>query len=325
MGVLLGHRLARAGYRVTLIDRPEKVALLLSAGRLTVIGRDGEHSIAVPELITSDASAAGPHDLVVLATKSQDLPAVAADVPALSHDETAVLTIQNGVPWWYLHGLAVAPPDARLHNLDPDGLLDAYVDPARVIGCVAYPAAQETVAGTVLHIEGDRVPIGEIDGAERPRTRAVAAMLERAGFRSRILDDIRSEIWLKALGSLSINPISALTRATMEDICRFAPTRHLATEMMREAQGVAEALGATLRVPIERRIAGAEAVGPHKTSMLQDVEAGRALELDALMGAVMELAELTGLPTPTIRAVHACAALLDATLQRPAVAVGSPA
>ena len=182
------------------------------------------------------------------------------------------------------------------------------------MGCVAYPAAITEQDGRVRHVEGRNFPVGELDGSVRERTRLVSGLFEDAGFKSRIIDDIRSEIWLKAWGALSINPVSALTGATMEDICTFTETRELIAQMMREAQEVAEAFGAKFRHTIEKRIAGAQAVGAHKTSMLQDVENGRSLELDGLMLAVLELADLAGKEVPSIRNIYACAALLNENL-----------
>lgn len=195
--------------------------------------------------------------------------------------------------------------------LDPDRVLEKSIHPSQIVGCVAYPAASMGKCGTVRHVAGVRFPVGEIDGVVRERTQKVAGVFEDAGFKSRVLDDIRSEIWLKAWGALSINPISALTRATMEDICSFESTRELIALMMSEAQQVAEAFGATFRHTIEKRIEGARAVGPHKTSMLQDVQNGCALELDAVMLAVSQLADLAGKRVPTIRSIYACVALLN--------------
>ncbi|MGH6814681.1 MAG: 2-dehydropantoate 2-reductase, partial [Hyphomicrobiaceae bacterium] len=183
-----------------------------------------------------------------------------------------------------------------------------------IIGCVVYPAAAVSEPGVIHHVEGDRFPIGELDGQETDRVKRVHDVLVAAGLKSRVLPDIRSEIWLKAWGNLSFNPISALSHATLVDICTFAETRKLAADMMKEAQAVAEKLGIAFRHTIEKRIEGAEAVGAHKTSMLQDVEAGRSLETEALIGSILEMAKLTSTPTPTIEAVYACVKLLDKTM-----------
>jgi 2-dehydropantoate 2-reductase len=314
MGTLLGHGLCRAGHDVSVIDLPSRVAELQSDGKLCVVSPDGAESTARPTRATADYSEAGIHDVIVLATKAQDLPSVARGISDLTTDQSVIVTIQNGIPWWYLHGLKSDFGATRIQCLDPDGLLERHIDSSQIIGCVAYPAAMMAPDGRVHHIEGFRFPVGELDGSVRDRTRHLSGLFEDAGFKSRIIDDIRSEIWLKAWGAISINPISALTRATMVDICTFTETRELVEKIMLEVQDVAEAFGASFRHSIEKRIDGAAAVGAHKTSMLQDVECGRELELDALMLAAIELADLAGKEVPTIRNIYACAALLNKNL-----------
>jgi len=314
MGTLLGHGFCRSGHEVSILDLPERIAQIQDSVDLVVIGEGGVESSATPLLTTTDPADAGVNDIVILATKSQDLPSVAQSVSVMTSAESAIVTIQNGIPWWYLQELPGDFRDRRIDCLDPDGLLERFIKPSQIVGCVAYPAAEMQSDGRVRHVEGWRFPVGDIDGVTRDRTHAIAALLEDSGFKSRVIDDIRSEIWLKAWGALSINPISALTRATMEDICTFTDTRDLIAQMMCESKKVAEALGASFRHTIEKRIAGARAVGPHKTSMLQDVERGRPLELDALMLAVLELADLVGEETPAIKTVYACTALLNDNL-----------
>lgn len=316
MGSLLGHGFCRAGHDVALLDTGHRVAHLRSVAGLTVVDATGEESTAAPRLITTDPAAVGPRDIVVLATKAHQLPAVAPAVARMTHSDSMIVTIQNGIPWWYLYGLEGFAGRERISCLDPEGVLERCIDIAQVVGCVAYPAATLDDQGRCHHVEGVRFPVGELDGSVRKRSEALAALFEEAGFKSRVLDDIRSEVWLKAWGALSINPISALTRATMEDICTFPESRALVAAMMVEAQAVAEALGASFRHTIEKRIEGARAVGAHKTSMLQDVQAGRPLELDALMLSVLELARLVGIDTPMIRAVYACTALLNDNLRK---------
>ena len=222
--------------------------------------------------------------------------------------------MQNGIPWWYFQRQGGTHEGYRIKAVDPDGLIADTIEPERIIGCIAYPAAEISAPGVVRHIEGTRFPVGELDGAETDRIRLVSDMFTRAGFKSPILSDIRSEIWLKAWGNLTFNPISALTHSTLVDICQYPLTRELAATMMTEAQSIAHKLGISFRVPLEKRIAGAEKVGKHKTSMLQDVEAGKALEADALLGAVVELGELTHTPTPCMSAVYACVKLLAKTM-----------
>jgi len=315
MGSLLGHGLQRGGNQVTLVDLPTRIAQIREAGQIVVVAPDGSRSSVEPSSATCDYTGLVVQDLVILATKAQHLPMVAPQVSRLVGRETVVLTIQNGIPWWYLYGNAGDYAGAHLQCLDPDRILERCIPSGSIIGCVAYPAARVEADGQVRHVEGWRLPVGELDGSIRERTRQVASLLEGAGFKSRVIEDIRSEIWLKALGALSINPISALTRGTMEEICSFPPTRDLVAAMMQEAKDVAEALGAKFRHTISERIDGARAVGAHKTSMLQDVEAGQPLELDALMLAVLELAELTGKDAPTIAGIYACTALLNERLK----------
>jgi 2-dehydropantoate 2-reductase len=235
--------------------------------------------------------------------------------------ETVILTVQNGIPWWYFQKHGGVFEGIRLQSLDPDGLLTSTIDVDRIIACVVYPAATVLAPGVIQHVEGNRFPVGELDGKLTDRVKTIEALFVRSGLKSRVLTDIRAEIWLKALGTLAFNPISALTHATMVEICRFAETRQLATSMMKEAQNIAEKLGISFRHTIEKRIEGAEAVGWHKTSMLQDVEAGRPLEVEALVGAIIEMGGLTHTKTTTIDAVYALIKLLDNQLKAdPAVA-----
>jgi 2-dehydropantoate 2-reductase len=220
----------------------------------------------------------------------------------------------NGLPWWYFHKLAGPYEGRQLESVDPGGLIAQHIEPERVIGSVVYPAAELVSPGVVKVIEGNRFTLGEPDGSRSPRIEALSAAMMKAGFKAPVSKDIRGEIWVKLWGNLSFNPISALTHATLQDICRFPATRELAANMMREAQALGEKLGVEFKVSLDKRIAGAEAVGAHKTSMLQDVEAGRALELEALVGSVIELGRITGVATPHIAAVYALAGLLGKTL-----------
>jgi 2-dehydropantoate 2-reductase len=315
MGTLLGHGLCKAGHDVSLLDLESRISQIRSSGKLIIVSPDGTESAVNPTLATVDYSEAGIHDVVFLATKSQDLPAVAQQLSELTDTNSTIVTIQNGIPWWYLQGLNQGFGTSRIQCLDPDGLLEQFIDSSQVVGCVAYPAATMDATGRVRHVEGYRFPVGELDGSVRERTLLLAELFADAGFKSRVIDDIRSEIWLKAWGAIPINPISALTRATMVDICTFPETRNLIEQIMREVQELAEALGATFRHTIEKRINGAQAVGAHKTSMLQDVENGRALELDALMLAVLQLADMAGIKVPTVRNIYACTALLNQDLR----------
>jgi len=312
VGGLLGGRLARAGAAVTLVDRGRQLEALRASG-LTLIGLDGRRETIAPIRVTGDASRAGKQDLVILAVKAYDLPAAAVSVPPLLGPETVVLPVQNGIPWWYFHAFGGEHDGRRLDSVDPDGIVAEHVDPERILGCVAYVASAVVEPGVVRHREGRAFPVGEPGGTLSRRARRVSELLERAGLRSRVLEDVRSEIWLKAWGSLSLNPISALTGATLAGICRDHEARELARAMMEESREVAGSLGASFRRSIERRLEGAEAVGEHRTSMLQDLEAGRRLEVDALVGSVIELARLTGHPVPRIEAVYALVRLRAAS------------
>jgi 2-dehydropantoate 2-reductase len=313
IGGFMAVRLAAAGADVSVVIRGPHLAAVREHG-MTLIAADGTRT--VQRLRASDRlSDLGPQDAIILGMKAHQVAAVVDDVAAALAPQTTVVTTQNGIPWWYFfrHG---GPYDGRrLESVDPGGSIWSRIPPERVVGCVVYPACEIAAPGVIRHIEGNRFPLGEPDGADTPRVRALADVFRKAGFRSPVLDDIRSEIWLKLWGNLSFNPISALTHATLAEICRFPATRSLAAAMMSEAQAVGEKLGVRFKVSLEKRIAGAEAVGGHKTSMLQDVESGRAIELQALVGSVLELGRINGVATPAIETVHALAALLAATLE----------
>ena len=310
IGGLMAAKFSLADEAVTVVDQGTHLEAIQKGG-LKLIWEDGSEHLASNIRATDKLGEAGEQDLVILALKAHYLDSVARQIDHLLGPETAIVTVQNGIPWWYFHKHGGPFDGRRLVSLDPSGVLTKHIEGDRIVGCVVYPAAAVTEPGVIHHVEGDRFPIGELDGSESVRVQALHDLLVEAGFRSRILDDIRSEIWLKAWGNLSFNPISALTHGTLEEICQFADTRKLAATMMAEAQAVAEQLGVTFRHSIEKRIAGAESVGAHKTSMLQDVEAGRSLEIEALMGAVLELAALTETPVPAIEAVYACVKLLN--------------
>ena len=283
---------------------------------------EAEQELIASNLVASDKIAdLGNQDVVVMALKAHQITPVVNDLPVLFGPNTVMVTLQNGIPWWYFQKLSGPYADRVVETVDPGGVLFGAIDPNRVIGCIAYPAATIAEPGVIRHIEGNRFPVGELDGGDSDRVRVVSGLFEEGGFKSRVLDDIRSEIWLKLWGNLTFNPISALTHATLVDICQFPLTRGLAATMMTEAQQVAERLGASFRVPMERRIAGAESVGKHKTSMLQDVEVGKPLEVDGMLGVVVELAEVTEVEVPTLRALYACASLLTRTIREEGVRI----
>lgn len=315
IGGMLGVKLALSGHDVTLILRGANLQAVQQNG-LTLIEENGNELLAQPIKATSNISEAGVQDVVILGMKAHQVAAVAEDLPLLMHSATRVVTMQNGIPWWYFYKLAGNYTGMPVRAVDPDNAIAKYIPIDSVIGSVVYPASEVIRPGVIKVIEGNRFTLGEIDGSDTPSIRAISDAFKGAGFKAPVSMDIRSEIWLKVWGNLSFNPISALTHATLEDICLYPPTRELAASMMLEAQAIGEKLGVQFKVSLEKRIAGAQAVGQHKTSMLQDVEQGRALELQALVASVMELGHITQTPTPTIHAVYALASLLAKNLQQ---------
>lgn len=313
IGGLMAARLALAGNEVTVVDLGAHLAAIQQNG-LKLEWHDGKVETAKVKAVSKIAEA-GKQDLVILAVKAQYLDQVVKDIDIVLGPDTMVLTVQNGLPWWYFQKLGGKYDNKKLASLDPTGVLGEKISADRLVGCVVYPAAAVTAPGVIHHVEGDRFPIGELDGKETPRVKLLHDVLVHAGLKSRVLKDIRSEIWLKAWGNLSFNPISALTHATLVDICQFPETRHLAATMMEEAQTIANKLGVKFRVSIDKRIAGAEGVGAHKTSMLQDVEAGRSLETEALIGSILEMAKLTETPAPAIESVYSLVKLLNKVMQ----------
>ncbi len=316
IGGYVGAKLALAGERVTFIARGANLEAVQRRG-VRLILADGTEQVASNVMATRDCVAAGAHELVILAVKAHQLEAVAHDVPHLCGPETVVVTMQNGIPYWYFHHHGGEWAGGVVRSVDPSGIIARLIPPETVVGCVVYPATELIAPGVVKHIEGDRFPVGELDGTSSERARRVAQCFARAGFKAPVLEDIRAEIWLKLWGNLTFNPISALTRSTLADICQFPATRELAAAMMSEAQTIAHKLGIVFRVSLEKRIAGAERVGKHKTSMLQDVEAGRVPELEALVGSVVELGRLTGTHTPHIDTVYGLTHLLARTIALP--------
>jgi 2-dehydropantoate 2-reductase len=313
IGGFVGAQLAHAGEDVTFIARGATLAALKTRG-IRVTMNDGSEKVVPQVKATADYAAAGPQDLVILALKAHQVEAVASEVPKLFGPATVVVPMQNGIPFWYFHKHGGALEGRPVTSVDPSGIIRQHIPCERVIGCVVYPATELVGPGDIKHIEGNRFPVGDLDGTESERVKRVSECFTRGGLQSPVLADIRAEIWLKLWGNMTFNPISALSRATLAGICQYPPTRELARCMMVEAQDIATKLGITFRVPIEKRIAGAERVGHHKTSMLQDVEAGRPLETDALLGSVIELGRMTETPTPHLDAVFALTKLLEQSL-----------
>jgi len=313
VGGLLAAKLARAGEDVSVVARGAHLEAIKRDGLRLVEEDGGEFAV---KLAASDKIADfRAMDCVVLAMKAHQVAAVAAEVPAMLGPAGVILTAQNGIPWWYFFKHGGAHEGRRIDSVDPGGFIADHLPIGRVLGSVVYAAAEIAAPGVIRHIESLRFTLGEIDDAATPRVTELSHILHRAGFKAPVATDIRAEIWLKLWGNLTFNPVSALTHATLVDICQDPPVRALVARMMTEAQVIGEALGVRFRLPIDRRIAGAEAIGKHKTSMLQDIEAGREIEIDALLGSVLELGRVAGLPAPTLETVYALAKLTDRMVQ----------
>ncbi|AMS33319.1 2-dehydropantoate 2-reductase [Betaproteobacteria bacterium UKL13-2] len=320
IGGFVGAKLAAAGEDVTFIARWKNLDAIRARG-MTVKFHDGSVLEAKTVKATDSFAAVGHVDCVILALKAHQVESVVHQLEPLFGPKTTVITMQNGIPFWYFvnHGGDLA--GTRVETVDPHGVCLEGIPNDRIIGCVVYPATELVAPGVVQHIEGERFPLGELDGSQSNRIKDLSDIFAKSGLKAPVLDNIRNEIWLKLWGNLTFNPISALTHATLVDICENPFGRALATNMMREAQAVAEKLGASFRVPLEKRIEGAAKVGKHKTSMLQDVEAGREIEIDALVGAVVELGIRAAVPTPTIQAVYQASKLLAATMKQDKLAI----
>ncbi len=302
IGGFLGAELALAGEEVTLIARGPHLAAMQRNG-LTLI-RDGEKRVAKVRCFENPADA-GPQDYVVITLKAHSVPAIVPHLKPLLGPDTAVVWGVNGVPWWYFYGLESEWRDRRLASVDPGDVQWNGIGPQRMIGCVVYPACEVTEPGVVQHVEGDRFTLGEPTGEKSARATKFSEALIRAGLKAPVRPRIRDEIWIKLWGNLCFNPISALTYATLDVIASDPGTRAVARAMMLEAQAIGEKLGVKFSIDVDKRIAGAAAVGAHKTSMLQDLERGRPMEIDALVAAVQEMGALVGVATPTIDIVLA--------------------
>ena len=328
IGAYVGAALHRGGTEVHLVARGPHLAALQAHG-VRVLSPRGDFT-ARPDA-TDDPSGIGPVDVVFLGLKAQQYAGCDALLRPLLGPDTAVVAAQNGIPWWYFHGLAGHRLEGRrLESVDPGGAVSAVIPVRRAIGCVVYCSTEIAEPGVIRHLEGTRFSVGEPDGSVSERCRAFSAAMVAGGLKCPVEPDLRQDIWIKLMGNVAFNPLSALTGATMVQIAGHPGARRLVASMMAETLEIAQATGVKPEVSIERRIAGAERVGHHKTSMLQDLEAGKELELDAIIGAVVEIADLTGVPAPTLRDVHAAADLLARTSAgrvagAPAGAVGAPA
>lgn len=303
IGGLVGARLAAKGEAdVSLIARGPHLAAMRADGLM--LKEEGRQT-TVRVAATDRAADLGVQDYVFLALKAHSVPGILDSLEPLLGPGTAVVTAQNGVPWWYFYKHGGEHEGRRIEAVDPGGRIWDRIDPERAIGCVVHPAAEIEAPGVIRHVEGDRFPLGEPSGEKTERLMALSRTLVAAGLRAPVRPQIRNEIWTKLWGNLSFNPISALTGGTLEDIAGDEGTRGVARAMMLEAQAIGETLGVNFAVDVERRIEGARQVGAHKTSMLQDLELGRPMEIDALVTAVQELGRLTGKPTPAIDMVLA--------------------
>ncbi len=314
IGGYLATKLARAGNQVTVVARGATLAAIQKNG-LTLQMENEPHPIVAQVRAVEKISDIGLQDVIMLAVKAHQIEPIIDDLAAVMGPETVLIPMQNGIPWWYFQNLPGQYTDFPVETVDAGGHIMKMINPRNVIGCVVYPATYSVAPGVIRHVEGNRFPLGELDGSQSERIEKISQVMSDAGFKSPVLDDIRSEIWLKLWGNMTFNPISALTHEHLEGICRNPLTKDLARCMMLEAQTIAEKLGVVFRVDVERRISGAEKVGKHKTSMLQDLEAGNNLEIDALLGSVIELGRITNTLTPCLSTVFALTKLLNTKVQ----------
>ena len=301
IGGYMGVKLAKAGADVSLVARGPHLAAMQEKG-LTLIEEEGETTTA-PVTASDDPAALGVQDYVIVTLKAHSVPPVVSKMAPLIGPNTTIVSGVNGVPWWYFHKLEGAHEGTRLDSVDPGNVQWNGFGPDRVLGCVVYPAAEVIEPGVIKHIEGNRFSLGEPDGSKSDRAQALSKILANAGLKAPVRPKLRDEIWVKLWGNLSFSPISALTHATLDVLCTDEGTRAVARNMMVEAQEIAERLGVKFPIDVDRRIAGGAAVGAHRTSMLQDLNQGRPMEIDALVASVQELGRVTGVPTPTIDTV----------------------
>jgi len=303
IGGLMGARLVHAGLaEVTFIARGPHLAAMQAGG--VTLHSGGETTMVRPRCVAT-AAEAGPQDYVLVTLKAHSLPDAAPAMAPLLGPDTAIVSAVNGIPWWYFHKIGGAHEGRRVESVDPGGVVSAALPPARAIGCIVYPAAEVTAPGVITHTYGDRFTLGEPDGSRSERVGQLSEALIAAGFKAPVRPRIRDEIWVKLWGNLAFNPVSALTTATLDVVIGDAGTRQVCREMMLEAQAIAERLGTRFAIDVDKRIAGGAEVGAHKTSMLQDLERGRPMETEALLGVVVEFADLLELPAPTCRTVLA--------------------
>ena len=308
IGGYVGACMSRAGLDVTLYARGPHLRAMHENG-LRVLSAEGDFE--THPRIVADLADAGQPDVIILGVKAHGLTHLAPLLGPLIGKNTTVVSAQNGIPWWYFQVGAGEFAGTPLTRVDPGGVIGASIDPRRVVGSLVYLGSEIVEPGVIRHTEGNRISLGEPDGRRSERSRAIAAALVEAGLRCRVTTGLRNEIWVKLLGNVAFNPISALTWATLGQMARDADVCAIVSKIMAEVEGVANKLGVSLPISIEQRIAGAEKVGEHKTSMLQDLEANRPMELEPVVGAVVELGEHLGIQMPHTRTVYACAKLLE--------------
>jgi len=307
IGAYIGARMAQAGFDVTLFARGPHLRAMQEHG---VRVKSAEGDFLARPTITGSMEEIGPVDVVFLGVKAHGLPQLAPHLKPVLGPDTTVVSTQNGIPWWYFQGFGGEWDGLRLERVDPGGVISSVIEARRVVGSIVYFATEITAPGVIQHIEGNRFTLGEPDGSRSERVRQLAEALIASGLRCPISTRLRHEIWVKLLGNASLNPVSALTRATIVQMVHDPGVCSVIRNIMQEVEAVSHKLGMELPISIDQRIAGAEKVGEHKTSMLQDLEAGRPMELEALVGAVVELGERVGVPMPTTRTVYHCARLL---------------
>lgn len=308
IGAYVGAALQRAGAEVHLIARGPHLEALRRDG---VRVRSARGDFSARPHATDDPAEVGPVDHVFLGLKANSYAAAGPMIRPLLHEQTTIIAAQNGIPWWYFHGLPGRYEDQQIQSVDPGGAVTEVLPLHRAVGCVVYAATELEAPGVVRHLEGTRFSIGEPDGSLSDRCRDFSTAMVAGGLKCPVEPDLRADIWIKLMGNIAFNPISALTRATLAGMCRHRGVRELVITMMRETLAVAAAVGCHPDVSIERRMAGAERAGEHKTSTLQDLEKGKPLELDVLLAAVVELADLTSVEAPTLRGINALADLLN--------------
>lgn len=307
IGGYMAAKLAQAGADVSIVARGPHLAAIQARG--LTLKEEGADPVTVQVRASASAADLGPQDYVIVTLKAHSVPPVVPAMQPLIGPDTTIVSGVNGVPWWYFHKHGGELEGTRLASVDPGNAQWDGFGPDRVLGCVVYPAAEVSEPGTIHHIEGNRFSLGEPDGSKSERALALSQALTSAGLKAPVRPRLRDEIWVKLWGNLSFNPISALTHATLDVLCTDPGTRSVARRMMVEAQEIAEKLGVSFPIDVDRRIDGGAAVGAHRTSMLQDLDAGRPMEIDALVGSVQELGRITGTPTPTIDTVLALVAL----------------